>query len=451
MALEALPNAPTEGVGASPSAAALAESIQNASGESEAISFESALFIAGCLGWILLGLRPEKDTPVSDLQMPEPPIRPDSVALPVVRSTPAIALPKAVSAPETVPMDSAPTVDASEPQTAVREILKAPLYTRIFLGGQRSGKSFAASRLSQYLQQHNGTKVYAINLALVKNPEHWSHANKSAIADLTAPTITEGSALKAIKDAMATLEEFKRHKNALLLIDEWTIIGATTFKFNEQLKPFIDEVCSTITTLSSRGLQADQAVWLIAPHCRLDFLEKTAKALKLCKLCLVAANPVNPFDVDGNLISFDGELFDQVKNNWRDVTLPDQGINSLDSKRIAFINGQWLPLGGIGADFLCKTPASGKSENLTSYGAEELTSKTVRQEQERDPAVFATRVSELVDLPVSQVEAAFQAWAEGKKDSYIIENVWNMSGRYYTDGREKLDRLKYFMEANEDG
>lgn len=275
-----------------------------------------------------------------------------------------------VATPITVPQD------VPQGRTAMHEILKAPLYTRIFLGGQRSGKSYGVSQVSRYLQQQNETKVFAINLALVKNPEYWDHADRKVIADLTAADVDKAIAIQSIKEARAVLDEFKRHKNALLIIDEWTIIGATTFKFNEQLRPFIDDVCSTITTLSSRGLQASQAVWLIAPHCRLDFLEKSAKALKLCKLCLVAANPVQPFDVGGNQISFDWELFDQVKNNWRDIVPPEQGIDSLSAERIAFINSQWMPLGNVNAPAMpCPPPttpaSSAPSQDVTNDDLEQ--------------------------------------------------------------------------------
>ncbi|MGF1459995.1 MAG: hypothetical protein ACFBSG_13325 [Leptolyngbyaceae cyanobacterium] len=231
------------------------------------------------------------------------------------------------------------------------------------------------------------------------------------------------------------LDEFKRHKNALLLIDEWTIIGATTFRFNEHLKPFIDDVCSTITTLSSRGLQADQAVWLIAPHCRLDFLEKSAKALKLCKLCLVAANPERPFDVDGNRIGFDSELFDQVKNNWKDLTAPPKGIDSLDSERIAFINGQWLPLGSIEV-----TVTNSEPEGVT----------TVTNCHSSDTALIYTRLSEVCNLTVTEVTGALSALSQGLTKTHIIKNIWGYTGRNYADYAERFDQLQQLTEVNQD-
>ncbi|MEM1279782.1 MAG: hypothetical protein AAGG53_07090 [Cyanobacteria bacterium P01_H01_bin.152] len=406
------PDAP--GYASPTSAAAKAEHIRESNTDGESISLDRALFLLGCIGFVAMGFKPEKETPARDLQAPSAPVMP---APPVVPSMPQV------------------TIADAEIDTAVGEMLTAPLYTRIFLGGQRSGKSFAASRLSRYLRQQNGTQVYAINLALVKNPEYWEHANAAAIADLTSPTITEQSALAAIKQAQSVLNEFKRHKNALLLIDEWTIIGATTFRFNEHLKPFIDDVCSTITTLSSRGLQADQAIWLIAPHCRLDFLEKSAKALKLCKLCLVAANPAKPFDVDGNRISFDGELFDQVKNNWRDVTAPPKGVGALDSERIAFINGQWLPLGSIEVTVTTAEPASVTA--VTNYHG-------------GDTALFYTRLSEVCNLTVTEVTGALSALQQGMSKTHIIKNIWGYTGRNYGDYSQRFDQLQQLTEVNQD-
>lgn len=437
--LDSLPQAPVEGPNAAPSAAALAERIQSSSDESESVPFGSAVFIVVCLTWIALEFRPEKETPARDLQMPEP-VSPPAITLPATPRMPTANIPYAVSSPEAITIpEVSPSV--SDSQTAVGEILKAPLYTRIFLGGQRSGKSFAASKLSQYLKQHNGTKIFAINLALVKNPEYWYHADKAAIADLTAPSITEGSALKAIKDARAVLEEFKHHKNALLLIDEWTIIGATTFKFNGHLKPFLDDVCSAVTALASRGLQADQAVWLIAPHCRLDFLEKSAKALKLCRLCLVAANPVNPFDVDGNLITFDSELYGQVKNNWTDMIPPDQGIDSLDSERIAFINGQWLPLGSV------EVPVT--NSVTAGYTTEPTDWNSVTPDYDSSSAIFYTRLSEVTGLTVTEISSALQALSQGISKTQIIKNIWGYTGRYYSEYSDRFEHLKNLMEANE--
>lgn len=402
-------------------AAAKAERIRESSTGNEALPLDRALFILGCLGWVAMGLKPEKETPARDLQMPSAPVRMPPPAMPTASSAPMV------------------TVADADIDTAVGEILTAPLYTRIILGGQRSGKSFAASRISQYLQQHNRTKIYAINLALVKNPEYWQHADASAIADLTSHAVTEQTALKAIKEAQSVLSEFKRHKNALLLIDEWTIIGATTFRFNEHLKPFIDDVCSTITTLSSRGLQANQAIWLIAPHCRLDFLEKSAKALKLCKLCLVAANPAKPFDVDGNRIAWDGELFDQVKNNWRDVTAPPKGVDAIDSNRIAFINGQWLPLGSIEV-----------TRNQTVTDVEPVSVTAVTADYGSDAALIYSRLSEVCNLTVTEVTGALTALSQGASKTQIIKNIWGYSGRNYSEYSERFDQLQNLTEVNQD-
>lgn len=402
-------------------AAAKAARLQDATGNGEPIPFDRALFLAGCAVFVVLGMKPEKETPARDLQMSVAPIR-----------TPA-------TMPTSAPMVPQATIDDGDIETAIGEVLTAPLYTRIWLGGQRSGKSFAASRISLYLKQQNKTKIYAINLALVKNPEYWQHADAAAIADLTSHNATEQIAIKAIKQAQAVLDEFKRHKNALLLIDEWTIIGATTFRFNEHLKPFIDDVCSTITTLSSRGLQADQAIWLIAPHCRLDFLEKSAKALKLCKLCLVAANPEKPFEVDGNRISFDGELFDQVKNNWRDLSPPPKGVDAIDSNRIAFINGQWLPLGSIEV-----------TRNQAVTDAEPHSVTTVTACQDSDSALIYARLSEVCNLTVTEVTGALTALSQGVSKSQIIKNIWGYTGRNYSEYSERFDQLQQLTEVTQD-
>ncbi|MEO1145574.1 MAG: hypothetical protein AAFY26_08250 [Cyanobacteria bacterium J06638_22] len=457
--LETIPSAPIVEVNANPEtptlegdesvgAEALADRVQSPEGgEGNPLPL---IVIVIVVFWLSRGLN-EDDNSLS-LQPLEPSRLPPIIQNETMVSQGLETLPQPLSKPENMSTDrraiatevvpttsfAQPWIETVEsPGTAVDEVLKAPLYTRIIFGGQRSGKSYMASSLSRLLKDKNGTKIFAINLALVKNPEYWLHADRKAIADLTSHGVSAKTAIASIQEAMNVLNEFRRHENALLVIDEWTIIGATTFTLSDLLKPFIQEVCSTVTALASRGLQAGQAVWLIAPHCRLDFLEKEAKALKLCKLLLVAANPEQSFDVDGSTISFDSELFDQVKYNWRDITPPPKGLNALQGERIAYTNGEWMPLGSVKVTepdpVNPVNPAEPESRNS-------VTPSLTRESED-----MYQRISELCNLEFTEVIQAVEAISRGITKTDIIKTIWKKGGRYYDEYRLKYDHLREFI------
>lgn len=236
-------------------------------------------------------------------------------------------------------------------ETALSNLLASPYTSRAIFGAQRTGKSYLAAVASSKMAA-NGTKVYHLNLASYgdEDSRYWQHATDSVRGDLSA--LGEGEANRLITKAVNLVKRFYADADALLIVDEWAYLGATTNQHADALAPLLKLLADKIATLSSTGMKRHKAIWTIAPEFVAGGLTQDAKAVKKLALCLVAIAPGTTAEWHGQAVGFSAELFSQIQNNYP-ITYPNR--HGCDSDRIAYVCGRWLPVGVDGGE-LGKAP-----------------------------------------------------------------------------------------------
>ena len=231
-----------------------------------------------------------------------------------------------------------------EPLTALNAMTKSFISYAIF-GGQRTGKSYLAAHASQKLTQTKNTTIYHINLASYgdENSTYWNHCEVSLTCNLKR--MEQHQALSKIQEALALVDDFENDRNAILIVDEWTAMGGIYHPHAKALEPLISILSSIVSELSSIGMKQQKAIWTIAPEMTAATLTNAAKAIKKLKLVQVAIPPHTSVDWQGQIISFDGSLFDQLKKNFPNVEPPPVTPVLSRCDRIAAVDGIWLPIG----------------------------------------------------------------------------------------------------------
>ena len=241
--------------------------------------------------------------------------------------------------------------------TGLSSIVLDPYQSRAFFGAQRTGKSYLAAVASREISNSLGCKIYHVNLASFGNEDaqYWQHATETLRGDLSSLDAYEAKDL--VKDAIELIKRFYSQQNALLIVDEIAYIGSISNQHSKLLEPLLTLIADKITTLSSSGKKRQQAIWTIAPEFVAGSLTQDAKAVKKLKLCYVAAHPSKALDWNGQAISFDWELFRQIKANF-EISEPSIVPNS---DRVCFIAPNWMSVGEL--------PKLGKSESVLVVSA----------------------------------------------------------------------------------
>ena len=256
-------------------------------------------------------------------------------------------------APAPVALPSSPTAQRGMPkETGIEKLMSNPFESRAFFGAQRTGKSYLVACVTQRLAEQS-VKIFHINLASLMDEEddrYWHHA-QSVKADLgfTEPD----KAQSIIADAINLIQAFiAAPPGAILVFDEWTILGRRTHSYSEQLEPLMVLIASTISQLVSSGIKRHKAIWTIAPDMVAGGLTDSSKlAVKDLSLVLVAVPPwktVTWQHSSGGLpnsISFSHELYGQLQKNYAGLVPPTHGGFLSTSDRIVFTKGSWYPAG----------------------------------------------------------------------------------------------------------
>ena len=256
-------------------------------------------------------------------------------------------------APAPVAPPSSPTAQRGMPkETGIEKLMSNPFESRAFFGAQRTGKSYLVACVTQRLAEQS-VKIFHINLASLMDEEddrYWHHA-QSVKADLgfTEPD----KAQSIIADAINLIQAFiAAPPGAILVFDEWTILGRRTHSYSEQLEPLMVLIASTISQLVSSGIKRHKAIWTIAPDMVAGGLTDSSKlAVKDLSLVLVAVPPwktVTWQHSSGGLpnsISFSHELYGQLQKNYAGLVPPAHGGFLSTSDRIVFTKGSWYPAG----------------------------------------------------------------------------------------------------------
>jgi hypothetical protein len=230
-------------------------------------------------------------------------------------------------------------------------ILASPYSSYLMIGGQRTGKSYFAAVTSRELAK-NGTKVFHINLASYGDEDayYWTHASRSVTGDLS--TITDADeAQTLIDDALAVVDDFWDSQDAILICDEITLAGSKHNTHSDLMGDYLKAIAGKISSLTTTGMKRRKAIWCLCPELVAGALQDAAKAIKSLKLVYFAIAPGQFADWEGQTISFDYSLHQQIKANWTSVGMPtDEQIDLLKAHsidRIVWMGEQWLPVGDL--------------------------------------------------------------------------------------------------------
>jgi hypothetical protein len=230
-------------------------------------------------------------------------------------------------------------------------ILASPYSSYLMIGGQRTGKSYFAAMASRELTK-TGTKVFHINLASYGNEDayYWTHAARSVTGDLS--TITDADEAQTLIDnALAVVDEFWESQDAILICDEITLAGSKHNTHSDLMGDYLKAIAGKISSLTTTGMKRRKAIWCLCPELVAGALQDAAKAIKSLKLVYFSIAPGQFADWQGQAISFDHSLHQQIKANWTSVGMPtDEQIDLLKAHsidRIVWMGEQWLPVGDL--------------------------------------------------------------------------------------------------------
>ncbi len=287
--------------------------------------------------------------------------------------------------------------------TGLSSIVSDPYQSRAFFGAQRTGKSYLAAVASREISNALNCKIFHLNLASfgTEDSVYWKHATETLRGDLSSLDAYEAKDL--IKDAIALIKRFYSQQNAILIVDEIAYIGSISNQHAKLLEPLLTLIADKITTLSSSGKKRQQAIWTIAPEFVAGALTQDAKAVKKLKLCYVAAHPNKSLDWNGQAISFDWELFRQIKANF-EISEPSVVPNS---DRVCFIAPNWMSVGEL--------PKLGKSESVRVAQASPI-------KAESDDADTTYPISEIaamlgIDRPVIEADEPVSVASQSRPEA----------------------------------
>lgn len=246
---------------------------------------------------------------------------------------------------EDIEDESYPTQRTLAPsKSAFEYLLDSPFISRAFFGAQRTGKTYLTAVTTQELARTQDITIYHINLASVgeEDGSYWAEAH-SVRGDIASLDTCEAASL--VDDAYEIVQRFKATKNAILVVDEWAILGSSCSAHSDVLEPLIDLIADYISVLSSSGVKRRQAIWTIAPEMVAGSLTKRARAIKKLSLCYVTIAPGERVGSAGSYVYFDDQLYTCVSNNYNIHTPPkNQEFNDV---RITFLNNKWVEVGSL--------------------------------------------------------------------------------------------------------
>jgi hypothetical protein len=257
-----------------------------------------------------------------------------------------------------------------------------PYQSRAIIAGQRTGKTYGAA-VATYCLAQDGTHVFYINLFDhgQGNREAFSHA-RSVIGDLDKLTRDDGADLVA--SAIDVIQQFKRSSDAILVVDEWMILGS-----ENRDTPGIDRLWRLLgdetSRLCSNGIGNGRAIWGIAPFYKAGQLRRDAKLLKECSPLVLSITPghsvpwTNPRSGKVTQVEAQPQIIGDVLTNW-----PGCGIQSPTDEqsrqwrresveRIYWNQGQWHPMGS------CPSLPTPKQQNHPPVGGDTTPARSFAQ------------------------------------------------------------------------
>ncbi len=332
-------------------------------------------------------------------------------------------------------------------------LIQSPGISRLYIGGQRTGKSYLAAAASRELVK-KGWKVFHVNLASygVEDDYYWKHVYKSVKGDLA--TITDADqANDLIANAIDLVTEFIGSQNAILLVDEVTFTGSKYGKWDAS--PFLRLVAEQISALTSTGMKRERAVWALCPELVAGAMKDEAKSIKSLNLTYIAIAPGMSVDWNNQKVKFDESVHQQVTANFKGVNMPTAEQVSICRRqnlpRIVYMNGEWLPIGDLPKIEQATAPLV-DTELPQLYEA--IARMTVAQTFEQPGTINpdGTKQRHLKNgedfvewFPSDEAMLSFIDWLATRKESGDLVTAEQVRGSYWAKkhGRDKstLDRI----------
>ena len=318
--------------------------------------------------------------------------------------------------------------DRPQSRTAYQTLLASPFTSRAFFGGQRTGKTNLVAMLVRELIKTQDAKVYVLNLASYEDSDEDStYFDGCGIESVRCDLLrcSEGKGVASIRKAETMVEEFIQYKGAaVLVVDEWAAISSSYTKYKDALDPLLASLADKISGFASSGMKRRKAIYTIAPEIVAGTMENFGKAVKKLPACIVAIAPGHTETWEEQELTFDESLFGQVGKNYPGIVEPPQ--HSTES-RIAFVNGQWVPLG---TKALAAVPAGNIPERETSTGLEAEAATAIASLPAKENALPE-------DLKI------FREWLEDKVNELISFNSFKNANKLkaIARSRESFDFL----------
>lgn len=234
--------------------------------------------------------------------------------------------------------------------TALSRLLDNPFTSTVFFGSQRTGKSMLVAVLGRILTG-KGVRVYHINLLSYtsettdEDAVYTEHVFKTVKADISQdrrlddPTIPNHDVNRAMK---LVDEWWADPKPGVIVIDEWAYLSSEhAGKANEVVRA----ISAKLSAVASSGIKRNKAAYAILPIMVAGDMTKAGKSIKGLRPCYVTIAPGRWVDWQGSKITFDDQLFSQVKRNFEGISDRPDPYYLPDTDRIACINGEWLEIG----------------------------------------------------------------------------------------------------------
>lgn len=229
--------------------------------------------------------------------------------------------------------------------TAMDAVVATPFESRAILGSQRTGKTFFAAEAAK----KTGAKVFYLNLGAYADPEDGAENDRyfgtgpNVISEDLLTCYDSAQASQIVGKAIDLVNRFYSCKGAaILIVDEWVIIGDQNHAYSQQIAPLMDRISTLAVSLSSAGMKRRKAVWGISPQFVAGNLTQAAKALKALKPCYLSISPGRSVDWKGQAITFNETLYSQVGLNWKGLEHPGY---HWQCDRVCWLGGRWVEVG----------------------------------------------------------------------------------------------------------
>lgn len=317
--------------------------------------------------------------------------------------------PKPLISPESPPPAVAPSSGVSRVLSPLDRLLASPYQSRAIFGAQRTGKSYLAAIATQQMSL-KGTKVFHVNLHSYgdEDARYWTHA-QSVQGDMGH--LPEDEVLDLTARAIKLVRDFTATRDAILVVDEITLTGATANPYAESLEPLLKAIASICSELASTGKKRQQAIWTLSPDFVAGMLTQPTKAIKSLAVTFVAIPPGRSVDWQGQAIGFHAESFANIQRNYPALT----DAPAMNCERMVFVDGLWLDMGTLPNLLAAPPPTATKQPSDRSA--------PVTVEIEASVIKESADYSEWQDYPIHQAVLQYLHGKQGKTTRDIYNTI----------------------------